>query len=310
VPQGDNNGNGINDRLEYVQCPAGDDGCRASFQRFGVYGVGGIAYWTTDGSSEYDSLQTQYIWRYGRGSQLQASYTYSDFNSEADVAGSSGGLNADETKTDIDNPGLDYGQAETHRDHIFNASAIHNFPTFEGEGWKEWLLGNWSIGGIVNYSSGTPITVYTGTFSGLPVAGGGTGYNDAQRAIRVPGVSCGGSGRQVLNPNAFTLDGYQLGTVDQQSPRGVCDGPDFFQVDLSFYKAFRIADRVGLQLRIEVFNIFNETNWFAVDNTWDGDVTYNEELTEVVSSSPQPNFGLATRARDAREIQLGLKLTF
>jgi hypothetical protein len=188
---------------------------------------------------------------------------------------------------------------------------IHNLPNFEGQGgFKEWFLGNWSVGGIVTYSSGTPITVFTGGFGGLPVAGGGAGYNDAQRPIRVDGVSCSGSGRQVLNPDAFTLDGYMLGDTSQQAKRGACEGPDFFQVDLSLYKNIPFGDRFNAQFRIEIFNLFDETNWFDVDNNWDGTLAFDDAVTTVVSSSAQPNFGLARRARDPREIQFGLKLTF
>jgi hypothetical protein len=313
VPEGDPNGNGIPDRLEWVQCPMGDDGnsCRAGFQRFGVFGPGNILYWTTSGKSEYDSIQAQYITRYGRGSQFQSSYTWSDFKSQGDVAGSSGSFNNTETVTDPENPGLDFGPAETHREHILNASLIHNLPSFEGEGgFKEWVLGDWAVGGIVNYSSGTPITVFTGGFDGLSVAGGGTGYNDAQRPIQV-GSCGGGGGRQILDPNAFTLDGYQLGNSAQQAARGSCEGPDFFQVDLSLYKNIPASERVKVQLRIEVFNLFDETNWFDVENNWDGGgATYDAGLTQVVTSAPGANFGLARRARDAREIQLGIKVSF
>jgi hypothetical protein len=311
VPEGDANGDGISDRLQYVQCADGDAGCQASFQKFGVFGNGNLLYWQTSGHSDYDSIQTQYIARFGRGSQFQTSYTWSDFKSQGDVAGSSGSFNATETVTDPDNPGLDYGPAETHREHVLNASLIHNLPNFEGQGgFKEWFLGNWSVGGIVTYSSGTPITVFTGGFGGLPVAGGGAGYNDAQRPIRVDGVSCSGSGRQVLNPDAFTLDGYMLGDTSQQAKRGACEGPDFFQVDLSLYKNIPFGDRFNAQFRIEIFNLFDETNWFDVDNNWDGTLAFDDAVTTVVSSSAQPNFGLARRARDPREIQFGLKLTF
>jgi Carboxypeptidase regulatory-like domain len=309
VPEGDANGNGIADRLEYVQCPQGDNGCLASFKQFGVFGPGNILYWTASGKSDYDSIQTQYIARFGRGSQFQASYTWSDFNSQGDIAGSSGSFNNTETITDPDNPSLDYGPAETDRRHILNASLIHNLPTYEGEGgFKEWFLGNWSVGGIVNYTSGTPITVFTGGFSGLPVAGDGVGYDDAQRPIQVG--SCGSGGRQFLNPDAFTLNGYQLGTVSQMAGRGSCTGPDFFQVDLSLYKNIPIGSRANAQLRIEIFNIFDQTNWYDIDNNWDGVTQYDPALTTVVSSTPAANFGLARRARDAREVQLGLKVTF
>jgi hypothetical protein len=278
---------------------------------FGVFGNGSIPYWTTTGESEYDSIQTQYILRFGRGSQLQASYTWSSFDSKGDVAGSSDNLDATETITDPDNPALDWGPAETHREHILNASLIHNLPTFEGQGgFKEWVLGNWTVGGIVIYSSGTPITVFTGGFDGLQTGGSGTGYADNQRPLRVPGVSCGGGGgRQFLNPDAYTLDGYRLGDASQMVRRGDCEGPDFFQVDLSLYKNIPMG-RFNIQLRIEAFNIFDETNWFDIDNTWDSTATYDADLSTVVSSTASTGFGIARRARDPRELQLGVKLTF
>jgi hypothetical protein len=316
VPEGDNNGNGINDRLEFVQCPGGGggDACRESFRVFGVYGNGDIALWTNNGESEYDSIQAQYIARFGRGSQFQASYTWSDFTSNVTVDRADGGMNAWTSVTDPDNRDLDWSDTGIHRENVFNASLIHNLPTFEGEGgFKEHFLGNWSVGGIVSYSDGAPVFVRTEGFSGLPVAGGGSGFDGAQRPIRVAGVSCSGAGgRQILNPDAFTLTGYQLGEVSQMVERNACEGPDFFQIDLSLYKNIPIGDRVNLQLRLEAFNIFDEDNWRNVVGTWDGDTFYDDEdaPTVVTESSPSNDFGQALSARDPREIQLGVKLTF
>jgi hypothetical protein len=316
VPTGDSDGNGQSDRLDFVQCPGGGDGdaCRAAYRVYGVYGNGNIQYWTNSGESEYDSLQTQFISRFGRGSQFQTSYTWSDFKSNANVAGADGGITAGTSVTDPENRDLDWGPAGIHREHVFNASLIHNLPTFEGEGgFKEWVLGNWSVGFIYSYSSGQPVLVTTGGFSGLPVAGGGAGYDGAQRPIRVQGVSCSGSGgRQVLNPDAFTLTGYRLGEVSQMAERNACEGPDFSQFDLSLYKNVPIGDRVNVQFRIEIFNLFDETNWVSVDGTWDGTATYDDAdaPTVVTGSTPSGNFGVAAAARDAQEIQLGVKITF
>jgi hypothetical protein len=311
VREGDFNGNGISDRLEYTRCS--DNPCQASFHQFGIYGDGSITYWTDNGASEYDSIQTQYIARYGRGSQFQASYTWGDFQANADVNGADSGLNRDSTQTDPANPQLDWGRAELDREHLFNASLIHNLPVFEGEGgFKERFLGNWSVGGIVTYNSGQPLTVFTGDWDGLfETGGGGTGYTDAQRPIRVAGVSCNGSGgRNVLNPDAFTLDGYRLGEVSQMAPRGVCEGDEFFQIDMFLYKNIPIGDRFNAQFRIEIFNLFDEVNWFGVDLDWDDATTYDAAMTVVESSTANSNFGIANSARDAREIQLGLKVSF
>ncbi len=319
VPAGDPNGNGIPDRLEHARCPGGDGGagCRASFRPFGVFGDRNIIYWTTDGQSEYDSLQTQYTLRYGRGSQLQASYTLSDFNADQDVGNSSGGL-GEQTTTDQSNPGLDFGPASLDREHIFNASVIHNLPTFEGQGgFKEHFLGNWTVGAIVIYSSGVPLSIFAADPGG-PLQGetpSGTGFDDNFRPIRT-GASCAGSGgSQFLNPDAFTLTGYRLGETSQMSSRGVCTGPEFFQVDLSFYKRIPVAgDRVNIQLRIEAFNIFNANNYTDVDTNWGGsDVTLDaplESATTITGANPQPTFGTAFGARDPRQFQLGVKVTF
>ena len=71
VLNGDTNGNGIDDRREYViTAPA-----NAALRQFGVFGNNNIGVWDHSGKSTYHSLQTQFISRFGRGSQFQASYT-------------------------------------------------------------------------------------------------------------------------------------------------------------------------------------------------------------------------------------------
>ena len=41
----------------------------------------------------------------------------------------------------------------------------------------------------------------------------------------------------------------------------MCDGPFLFQADASIYKNIHLGPRVTLQLRLEVFNIFNNVNF-------------------------------------------------
>ncbi len=319
VPVGDPNGNGIPDRLEHARCPGGDGGagCRASFRPFGVFGDRDIAWWTTDGTSDYDSIQSQYTLRYGRGSQIQASYTLSDFKADQDVGNSSGGIGAEST-TDQSNPDLDYAPASLDREHVFNASAIHNLPTFEGQGgFKEHFLGNWSVGGIVIYSSGTPLTI-TAADPGGPLAGespAGTGFDPNFRPIRTSASCSGAGGSQFLNPDAFTLNGFRLGDTSQMASRGACRGPDYLQIDLSLYKQIPLKnDSVNIQLRIEAFNLFNTNNYTGVDTNWGGgDVTLDgplESATSITGSSPTSTFGTAFGARDPRQFQLGLKVSF
>ena len=320
VAPGDLDGNGVSDRLDYIRCDSPDNACRAQYRPYGIFGDGTITFWRSDGSSEYDSLQTQYTLRFGRGSQFQASYTFASFDTDTGLNDSSAGLNADATTMDPYNNAVNRGPAIVHRDHIFNSSLIYNLPSFEGQGgFKEWALGNWSLGAIVLYSTGTPITVLGdnpgGDLSGLHP--GGIGYDGNATPLRT-GAPCsaGGSSLAVINPAAFTFTGYQLGDVGQQSGRGQCEGPDFFQVDLSAYKQFAFGDRFNLQLRFEVFNIFNRTNVVgqSIDRSFGAGVELDGPRASansvIATGAPQATFGQASAVRDPRQVQLGVKLSF
>jgi hypothetical protein len=314
VPSGDPNGNGIPDRLEYVRA-VNDPAVLGSLRPYSAFGDALILYWENDGESEYHSLQTQYRARLPRGSQFQISYTWSDLEANDPLTDSGAGT-FDGQIIDRDNPDLDYGKAGIHREHVANASLLLNLPTFENKGrWFRTFFGDWAIGAIGYYSSGVPLNV---TIGGVPGLNGpaGTGFADNQRPNRVPGEPCrssGGPAEQWLNPNAYTLAGYQLGT-NGNARRGDCEGPDYLQFDLSFYKNLRVTERFKVQLRFEVFNVFNRDNFVAVDTTLDPtSVTLDAplaEATEITDFTLPASFGQAARVRDPRQIQLGIKLLF
>ena len=255
--------------------------------------------------------------RFGRGSQAQVSYTWSRFKANDSLAWVGAG-NQPTLVTDRDDPGLDWGYAGLHRDHSLNASLLWNLPAFETRSpvFRN-LLGSWSVGTILVYTTGAPLTVYNGFVPGLPdgqVYGTGLRWNE--RPMRVPGVSCGGRGQQVIDPAAFTLNGLLLGDTSQGSARGSCKGPDYFQVDLSLAKRFDVTDRIGGQLRIEIFNLLDEVNFIgdSVDTTLDPfNVVLGAPLGEasrIVSAEIPNSFGQALAARPPRRVQLGIRLHF
>ncbi|MGH9329179.1 MAG: hypothetical protein ACRD09_01950, partial [Vicinamibacterales bacterium] len=125
-----------------------------------------------------------------------------------------------------------------------------------------------------------------------------------------------GRDEQIINPAAFTLEGFQLGTIGS-ARRGDCNGPGYFQTDLSFYKNFRIGGRTRFQFRWDIFNIFNNTNFLltGLDNVYGvTNVVYNNsnpaQATAIVSAQQSGTFGQATRTRDPRQMQIGFKIMF
>lgn len=317
VLSGDKNGNGIDDRREFVL--ATDTGAQAALRQLAVFGNQEIDIWTHSGRSKYHSLQTQLISRFGEGSQFQASYTLS--RSRANLAlTDSGQVAANTTTMDNLNPDLDYGRPEVGRTHIFNASMIWLLPALQDKSpMMRAILGGWEVTTILGAATGQPFTVFAGTLSplagtpGLTGGPSGTGYTGNQRPNRVSGESCrASSGRpeQIINPNAFTVNGFRLGANGNEK-MGECTGPSYFQADLAFYKNFQLNDRVKLQFRWDIFNIFNNTNFlFAGMNTTmnPSNVVLNADRTEIVSSRVATNFGQATRTRDPRQMQIGFKI--
>ncbi len=314
VPSGDANGNGIPDRLEYVLAPEGDAGAavRGALRPYAVFGDSTITFWGSNGRSEYDSLQASFTQRFGAGSQFQLAYTFASHKANDPMNDAGAGSSASNI-TDLDNPDLDWGYAGLHRDHIFNANVIHNLPTLENRGGLvQALFGAWQIGGIVQYSSGQALTVTTGVIPGIN-SPAGTGFTQNIRPLRA-GASCGGGGLQTINPNAYTLEGWKLGTLGT-GRRGECEGADFFQVDFSLTKNVRMTDRLTGQFRFEVFNVTNRDNFVGIATAMNPtSVTYDSEVaaerTEITGYTLPNNFGQAQAARDPRQIQVGFKLLF
>ena len=148
---------------------------------------------------------------------------------------------------------------------------------------------------------------------GLNGGPSGTGFNDNQRPNRVSGEDCrasGGLDEQIINPNAYTLNGFRLGTIGS-AERGDCTGPGYFHTDLAFYKNFPIGGRAKVQFRWDIFNIFNNTNFlFAGLNTTmnASGVVLNAARTEIASATVPTSFGQATSTRDPRQMQFGFKI--
>ena len=83
------------------------------------------------------------------------------------------------------------------------------------------------------------------------------------------------------------------GTVGHLSLTPV-DGPGYWNVDTALIKRIRFKERLGLELRLEAFNVFNHTN-FQVPNSLDINDT---------------DFGKINTAFDPRILQLAWKFTF
>lgn len=158
------------------------------------------------------------------------------------------------------NPRAGRGPDYLNRPHIFVANFIYNLPSLANQNsYVRTAAGGWELSSIINLSSGPSMTPVIGNdFAGI-------GDSGRQRPNLVSGQSCRGSssnGRQWFNPNAFTVNGLQIGQLGSAGV-GICQGPGNSDVDLSLRKNFKITERVKMQFQFDFFNLFNHPQYKA-----------------------------------------------
>ena len=83
------------------------------------------------------------------------------------------------------------------------------------------------------------------------------------------------------------------GSGPGSEPRDAIRGPGFGSTDLSFFKNVSLVNAQKLQLRVEVFDIFNQ-------------IRFNQPSGAIGTA----NFGRITTAQDGRVAQLGVRYIF
>jgi hypothetical protein len=289
-------------------------------------GDGNVALWQHNRNSIYHSLQTALVSRFGQGSQVSLAYTWAKLLANTGVANADGpGLSGNNAYIDSTQPDLERSRGGNDVTHSFSGSLILQLPKLEDKGsFAKNVFGDWEFTSIVRAATGYPLTVVTGGVGGVAgngnaPSGSGNG-NQLTRPNLVEGVDCqakGGDKTQWLNPAAWTLNGYVLGS-NGNAGRNICNGPGSFQTDASLYKNIKLGSRVKLQLRFEMFNVFNTVNFLGGGLTNGGvqssynaqNVVLNAAGTQIISANPVGNFGQLTTARDPRTMQLGIRLAF
>jgi hypothetical protein len=253
---------------------------------------GTIGDFTRGGHATYHSLQALFRSRMGNYSTFQVAYTYSHSIGDVELDNSSGGLNQ-EAFINPSDTGLDKGNTNINRPQIFVANEVFYLPKLTNKSaLVRGTLGGWEMNSIISINTGSSLSIFTNgangaslnytcpvgsTWSACTAAGKGpgstvtvssplnsltgTGYNANNRPDH-GSVNCnsGQNGRNILNPNAFTLEGYTLGTVGNVG-RGVCWGPNNRNFDVQFAKNWYFKERFRVKFSMDFFNIFNHANF-------------------------------------------------
>lgn len=239
----------------------------------------------------------------------------------------------------------DYGILPTDRTHILNLSWSWRLPSPAKSGLGKWILGDWNLTGISTWSSGQPYRpFFAGDLGGDQAerawwgtqdyaGGGGSGTPGGV----TPLYNCNpnlGAGNAALGEKVWDIGCIGIPAFGQSGPNYPPDtlrtpGRSFH--DLTVFKDFDLGGARRLQVRLGMFNIFNQAFPDMINFT-DIDRELNTTCNVQVSGVPNgaggtgtvcdptagysftdntlQNFGKVINKRGHRTVELALRFFF
>ncbi len=251
-------------------------------------GYGSITRIDPVANSNYNALQVSVRRTTGRLT-LAGAYTYSHSidNSSDRYDGNF-----------VDSYNLRASRASSNFDqtHMLNISYVYDFPNWSGSKTMNAILGGWQLSGITSIQTGTPFSVINGGFGDSAGVANGLGSGSFADLVGDPNnVTSSGPLDAMEGPLLYNPDAYAeaTGLTFGNSGRNSLRNPRRTNFDMALFKHIKPTERTNIEFRTEAFNIFNHTQWSAVDNTTGSDTFL------------RPN-----SAHRARTLQFGLKFSF
>jgi len=262
-----------------------------------------ITYAFNGGKSRYNALQLKYEYRVRQGLMLLNAFTWSKSrdNGAGSLEGPFGNFPAPQDFRNLD---ADYGTSAYDQPVNNTTSVVWALPVGRGKRWlttagpvTEALLGGWILSGINTMTSGEPATLQYSPGPTFQVSGIQQDFRGANNYR--PNVSGDPYGDRSSVTNYLSRETVTAPTDPSQpfgnAPRNGVRGPWFWQMDVVAAKDFPlpVRDQMRIQVRFEAFNVLNRVNFRAPN-----------------ANRTSSNYGTITGTFDARQMQLGIKLTF
>ena len=240
-------------------------------------------------NSNYNAMTASVERRFARNWGMLANYTFA-----RSMDSTSGLVDGNSPHQISNNRRLEYGRSAFDVRNRLAASASYQLPFWHAKGHRRgildtamWTLSGWQVNTIAQFQSGLPFSVL------LLTDRSNTGTVATQRPNR---IATGNLPADQRTPNRwFDTSAFVLNSIDTygNSGRNILDQDGTKSVDLSLLKNNRLSERFVLQFRVELFNVFDWSNYGPPGNYLDG-----------------PNFGIVTTMNPSRQTQLACKIMF
>ncbi|MCX6606111.1 MAG: TonB-dependent receptor [Acidobacteria bacterium] len=273
-----------------------------------------LRFLDSGGNSTYQGLQMTLQKRFKSGLSFSIAHTFSKSIMEGYGRNEGDGYNPNASQNPR-NRRADRGRVGFDVTHNVVSNFVYELPFFKSttNALVKNVLGGWQTNGVVTMRTGFPMTVTQGAIT-----------NTANVTIRPDRIGLGSLSNptvnQWFNPNDFRLVSCQNTALPElcrygNSGMGILEGPGAKIVDFSLFKNFQIFERVKLQFRSEMYNLFN-TPQFARPNgglntggsflparASDGSISFPSQANQVRGVG-----AITSLVSPMRQIQFGLKL--
>ena len=260
-----------------------------------IQGYSAIAYDADNATSNYHSLQITANRRFSHDLQFGLAYTWSKAMDFVDTD-----FGAVNTAVPVSLfRAWNYGLASFDRTNILKLNWLWDVPKWRSAvAPVRAVVNDWHVNGIATFQSGAPLIINFTQSTATNI----TGSPSVSARINVIGdpnqVGSGFGPLQAINPKVFAPPA--VGTLGDPS-KTLIRGPGIEDWDVSLVKGMPIHERAQLQLRVEMYNAFNHTQFSALNQT----AQFN-----AAGAQTNAQFGQYTAARNPRIMQWALRLRF
>jgi Carboxypeptidase regulatory-like domain len=268
------------------------------YQLNGVPNFSYIIQLTNDGYLRYNALQVTYRQRDWHGLNTTVNFTWSNCL-DTNSVNRGGGATVPIAENPY-NPHSNQGPCDTDVRLNFNVGVVYDFPRWNAAGrWGE----GWQIGSVVTALTGRPWTPLLSTTADQ------SGQDLVYQRPECSGIK---PIYQFSDPSISTItNAAAIFSTPAPNTIGSCGrnslrGPEFTQWDFNLNKTTKITERIGLQIRFEVFNLLNHPNFSLLNSAKpsSGSFATYTATADIASGNPYLSQG------GARAAQIGAKVIF
>jgi hypothetical protein len=258
-----------------------------------IPGYADILSFENASSSNYHSLQVTANRRLGKRLTFGAAYTWSRARDFVSSDGSA-------VSTLVPIRQWNYGLADFDQTHALKINWLWSLPQ---SSWRnaaaKLALNDWQVSGIASFVSGRPTNVSLSTTTPIDITGSPT---DGPRS-NVTGDPILSSSDRTFS-HAFRTEAFTLPAVGTygNAGRAPLRSPGINNWDVAFFKTISFREKISVQLRAEMYNLFNHTQFSSFDT--------GARFDPATGQQVNPGFGQYTAARDPRRMQLGARVSF